>query len=231
MFFKFLLAAASFSSTAFGGERATVLIELFTSQGCSSCPPADRVLSELAARPDVLPLSFHVTYWDRLGWSDTFGLDASTHRQEAYADWLGLEGLYTPQMVIGGRIDVVGSQRERVRAAIDLLLEHGEPGPDVTFGQGRVRLAAGEGGPAIVWLAAFDEMHEVAIGRGENRGRSLTYRNVVREIAEIGRWTGASAELALPIDRLKGEGRDALAILVQRAQDGAILAAGRLDLP
>jgi hypothetical protein len=213
MFFMFLLAAASFSSTAFGGERAPLLIELFTSQGCSSCPPADRVLSELAARPEVLPLSFHVTYWDRLGWSDTFGLEASAHRQEAYADWLGLEGLYTPQMVIGARIDVVGSQRERVRAALDLLLEHGEPGPDITFGQGRVRLATGEGGPAIVWLAAFDEMHEV------------------REIAEIGRWTGASAELALPIDRLKGEGRDALAILVQRAQDGAILAAGRLDLP
>ena len=98
-----------------------MVVELFTSQGCNSCPPADALLGELTRQADILPLSFHVTYWDRLGWPDTFGLQASTDRQEAYARSLGLSGLYTPQMVVGGRIDVVGSQRLRVLEAIELL--------------------------------------------------------------------------------------------------------------
>ena len=117
-------------------EPAPVVVELFTSQGCNSCPPADRLLGELAGRDDVLPLSWHVTYWDRLGWPDTFGLQDSTRRQEVYADRLGLDRLYTPQMVIGGRIDVVGSARGRVLEAIGLLRSHGEPGPQqlIRFG-------------------------------------------------------------------------------------------------
>src|ERR687891_1701720 len=89
-------------------EPAPVVVELFTSQGCNSCPPADRLLGELAERDDVLPLSFHVTYWDRLGWPDTFGLEDSTRRQEVYASWLGSGRVYTPQMVIGGGVDVGG---------------------------------------------------------------------------------------------------------------------------
>ena len=113
-----LLAVAAVFAAAFfcpaGGaatEPAPVVVELFSSQGCSSCPPADRLLGELAGRADVLPLGFHVTYWDRLGWPDTFGLEDSTRRQQLYAEWLGKPRVYTPQMVIGGRIDVVGSAR------------------------------------------------------------------------------------------------------------------------
>ena len=94
------------------------MVELFTAQGCNCCPPADLILREFAEREDVLPLSFHVTYWDRLGWPDTFGLAHSTRRQEAYAGRFGLNRLYTPQMVIGGRIDVVGSARRRVLEAL-----------------------------------------------------------------------------------------------------------------
>lgn len=124
---------------------APIVVELVTSQGCNSCPPADRLLGELAGRDDVLPLSFHVTYWDRLGWPDTFGLEDSTRRQELYADWLGERRVYTPQMVIGGRIDVVGSARGRVLDAIELLRGHAPSGPPLTIAQGR--LAVGDWEP------------------------------------------------------------------------------------
>jgi hypothetical protein len=138
-------------------EPAPVVVELFTSQGCSSYPPADRLLGELAGRADVLALSFHVTYWDRLGWPDTFGLEDSTRRQRLYADWLGEARVYTPQMVVGGRIDVVGSSRGRLIEAIDLLQGHGEPGPELTVTGHRLSVAAGDQGAAAIWLVAFDD--------------------------------------------------------------------------
>jgi hypothetical protein len=128
-----LVAAALFChSPGVAADPPPVVVELFTSQGCNSCPPADRLLGELAKRDDVLPLGFHVTYWDRLGWPDTFGLAGSTERQESYAAWLGLDRLYTPQMVIGGRIDVVGGSRARVLEAIELLRGGATPGPTLT---------------------------------------------------------------------------------------------------
>jgi hypothetical protein len=121
------------------------VVELFTAQGGSSCPPADRLLEELAEREDALPLSFHVTYWDRLGWPDTFGLAHSTRRQEAYyVGRFGLDRLYTPQMVIGGRIDVVGSARGRVLEALGLLRSHREAGPELAVAGHRASLSAGE---------------------------------------------------------------------------------------
>ena len=223
-------AAASFCpGLADAAEPAPVVVELFTSQGCNSCPPADRLLGELAARDDVLPLSFHVTYWDRLGWPDTFGLEASTRRQGDYADWLGLRGLYTPQMVIGGRLDAVGSQRRRVLAAIELLQSHPEPGPAIALEDGELRLEAGDQGPCTLWLIGFDPAHDVRIERGENRGRTLRYHNVVREIVELGTWRGEATSLPLPRARLAPERRDA-AVLVQRAADGAIIGARRIAL-
>lgn len=205
------------------------MVELFTSQGCNSCPPADVVLGELAERDDVLPLSFHVTYWDRLGWADSFGLEAATARQEAYARTLGLRGLYTPQMVIGGRIDVVGSSRSRVLAAINLLASHGQSAPAITVENGTASLPGGKVG-ATVWLVAFDEAHDVKISRGENAGRTLRYHRVVRDIEQLGHWKGAPIELELPLASHTAEGRDGLAILVQRDSDGAILTAARVDL-
>jgi hypothetical protein len=225
-----LIAAALFSPAAAADQRAPVVIELFTSQGCSSCPPADAVLGELSERADVLPLSFHVTYWDRLGWPDSFGLEAATARQETYATSLGLRGLYTPQMVIGGRIDVVGSSRSRVLRAIDLLATHREPGSAITVQDGTIRLAGGSQGTATVWLIAFDDAHDVKISRGENAGRTLRYHRVVRDIERLGRWAGVPMQLGLPTARHVASGRDGLAILVQRESDGAILTAARVDL-
>jgi hypothetical protein len=226
-----LHAAASFSPTVpVAAEPAPVVVELFTSQGCNSCPPADAVLGELTRRDDVLPLSFHVTYWDRLGWPDSFGLAASTSRQRDYAESLGRRGVYTPQMVIGGRIDVVGSQRRRVLEAIELLRGQPAAAPAVAIEQGALRLSEGTPEPCRLWLVAFDRAHDVAIERGENRGQRLRYHNVVREITDLGDWHGTALNLPLPLERLAAEQRDGVAVLVQRKADGAIVAARRIDL-
>ena len=230
------IAAASFPSAqaeergADQGSIPPIVVELFTSQGCSSCPAADLVLAELKGRPDVLPLSFHVTYWDRLGWPDTFGLEASTERQRAYREILEQSDLYTPQMVIGGRVDVVGSRRGRVNEAIGLLARHREPGPPMAVEGSVLRLGAGVADDAVIWLFAVDREHEVWIQRGENRGRVIRYHNVVREVASLGAWSGEPVELSLPLDRLADDGRDSAAIMVQEAGSGDILAAGVVDL-
>ncbi len=232
-----VIAAASFSAASAEPAAADlaalpppVVVELFTSQGCDSCPPADAVLGELGSHPDVLPLSFHVTYWDRLGWPDTFGLEASTERQRDYAGLLARDGLYTPQMVIGGRIDVVGSERERVHEAIELLAAHRRPGLPIAIADGRLRLGAGPPGDATIWLFGVDLKHEVWIQRGENRGRVIRYHNVVRDIAVLGHWSGDAVQLDLPLERLAAAGRDHAAVVVQRQDNGEILAATEIDL-
>jgi len=226
----FWTAASFCPAPSIAAEPAPVVVELFTSQGCDSCPPADAVLGELTHKADVLPLSFHITYWDRLGWPDTFGLKASTERQQAYARHLGLRGLYTPQMVVGGRIDVVGSERRRVLKAIELLRDHPQPGPAIRVAAGRLELEASTEGPCRLWLMAFDRVHDVAIRRGENRGRTIRYRNVVRTIVDLGTWNGRATTLPLPLARLAAQHRDAAAVLVQRQADGVIVAAERVDL-
>jgi len=227
-----LHAAASFlPAPSSAAEPAPVVVELFTSQGCNSCPPADVVLGELARRDDVLPLSFHITYWDRLGWPDTFGLAGSTARQRDYAESLARRAVYTPQMVIGGRIDVVGSQQWRVLEAIELLQTHPQTGPAITIADGELILAGGDRGACTLWLIGFDRAHDVVIERGENRGRRLRYHNVVRSIERLGRWTGAASRFVLPLARHAAAGRDGLAVIVQRDEDRAILTATRIDLP
>jgi hypothetical protein len=229
-----VIAAASFSPPGARAEqpagRPPVVVELFTSQGCNSCPSADVVLAELTKRSDVLPLSFHVTYWDRLGWPDTFGLTASTERQRIYARALGNDGLYTPQMVIDGRIDVVGSRRHRVLEAIDLLASSTGPGIPIAVEGDRLQLGAGNPDQATVWLFAVDEREDVTIARGENRGRTLPYHNIVREVAELGHWSGDALALTLPLDRLAADGRDGAAILIQRQSGGEILAAAYVEV-
>jgi hypothetical protein len=227
-----IVGAALFLHPSGGAaEPLPVVVELFTSQGCNSCPPADSLLGELAERDDVLPLSFHVTYWDRLGWPDTFGLEKSTRRQGVYAEWLGLDQVYTPQMVIGGGIDVVGSARERVLEAIELLRGHGGAGPELTIAGDRLSVSAGERDDAAIWLIAFDDHHDVAIERGENRGRTLRYHQVVRELTRLAHWDGRALAVELPLARLDAAGRAGAAILVQRLSDGVILAAARVQLP
>jgi hypothetical protein len=219
---------AALASSAAVAEDAPVVVELFTSQGCYSCPPADDLLGELAARDDVLALAFHVTYWDRLGWPDTLGLEAGTARQEDYARRMGTGRVYTPQMVVQGRIDVVGSQRARVLQALEIGASADGLGLHIEDGQ--VTIPAG-GEAATVWLAAYDDLHEVAIERGENAGKTLVYHNAVRALSELGRYDGGELRLTLPLARLAAAGRNGAAVLLQCASDGAILGAAKVALP
>lgn len=213
-------------------DQPPVVVELFTSQGCSSCPPADALLGELAARTDVVALAFHVDYWDYIGWKDPYASPASTQRQRQYASALGLRMVYTPQMVVDGRIDVVGSYRQDVERAIDTASE----GPKLALrieedGQGghRVVIPSGEGNAeATVWLAVLDSHQETKVRRGENGGRTLEEFNIVREWRQIGTWTGAA--MTLPLDAAAGDDRNACAVVVQSGSTGPILGAAYLKL-
>ncbi len=199
-----------------------VVVELFTSEGCSSCPPADRFLTELSGRADVLPLAFHVTYWNSLGWRDPYSFEGATARQANYAAHLG-GGSYTPEMVVDGRRGLVGSERGEAVAAI--AASHGNGGVPVRLGRsgGSVSVSVGAGaGHGRILLIGFDPRHETQVGRGENAGHTLTESNIVRSMKVIGNYDGAAVSVSAPL----GFGADA-AVLVQ-GTDGRILGAARL---
>ena len=188
--------------------------------------PAGRcVLTELSrTRPDVLPLAFHVTYWDRLGWKDPYGLVAATARQASYGARFG-DGSYTPEMVVDGRKGLIGSDRSAAEAAIAAAAAAQGASPDIVVGQTGTGLSirVGEGhGTARIVLVGYDPQHRTAVGRGENSGRSLTESNIVRSVRTVGQWTGAP--VALAADAPAGE---RTAVLLE-APDGAIIGAFRL---
>ncbi len=223
-----LLAAAG----AWADASKPVVVELFTSQGCSSCPPADKILGHLADRDDVVALGFHVNYWDRLGWPDPFATQAGTDRQYAYSPVLGRRNVYTPQMVIDGRYDVVGFHAERIKVAIAQAeatsasrlavgLEWREPG---LLGYS---LPAGRG-EARVRLVRYARKLDQDIERGENAGRHLSYSNVVREIVELGQWAGGAMEGELEVETAQDEA-GGVALLVQDRFNLRMLGAAKLD--
>jgi hypothetical protein len=218
-------AACLTPAVAGAAERPTV-VELFTSQGCSSCPPANAYLNELSqGRRDLLPLAFHVTYWDRLGWKDPFSLEAATERQARYGRRFG-DGSYTPEIVVDGATSHVGSYRQDVGSAIERAKKNGRTAAtiDVTRDSGRVLIEVGSGsGTGRVLLIGFDHEHRTAIGRGENSGRTLDEANVVRSIRPVSDWSGAP----LRISEKFPEGEDVAVIL--EAADGQIIGASRLS--
>ncbi len=203
-----------------------VVAELFTSQGCSSCPPADVLLRELADRPGVLALGFHVTYWNSLGWADPYSLPGATARQQHYAGLLGDDSVYTPELVVDGRQGVVGSDRDAVLAALSVASARSGTQPSLTLsGAGReivVAIAGAAVQPATVVAIGFDPQHRTSVGRGENAGRILVEANIVRAVTPIGVWDGAAG--VIHARRPSGE---RVAVLLQAA-DGHILAAARL---
>jgi hypothetical protein len=200
------------------------VVELFTSQGCSSCPPANAAVAQLSARPEILALSFGVTYWDQLGWKDTFAQKKFTDRQWAYAKGLRHDNVGTPQVVVNGRLDVVGQRVSEIEGAL-----HSAPltagGPAVTLQAASVAIA----GPpprraADVWLVRYDpNTVQVPIRRGENGGKTLPHKNVVRELTRLGDWSGRQRSYALPA----GPAGLKTAILVQAGPGGPILAAAK----
>jgi hypothetical protein len=200
-----------------------VVVELFTSQGCSSCPPADAVLAELAARPDVLALGFHVDYWDKLGWKDPLSAPGSTARQNDYASQFGKREVYTPEIVVDGARPVVGSRRAEVLQAIDAA--HPEAAAPVSFAADERSVTVGAGtGNGTVTLVRFLRSHATAVKAGENAGHSAVDVNAVVQLAKLGNWNGSALTLPIePPDQDHG-----LAILVQSA-DGRILGAGAVQ--
>ena len=206
---------------------APVVVELFTSQGCSSCPPADQFLGELAARTDVIALAFHVDYWDYIGWKDPYAMPAATARQRAYADTLGLHTVYTPQMVIDGRLDVVGSHRSGVEAAIGKATAQRKLALEITAtaGHARVVVPAGKADErGEVLLVVFDSRRETPVKRGENAGRTLVEHNIVRDVLRLGTWTGEAATFEIELGPTMAD-HDGCAVLVQAAGQGTILGA------
>ena len=221
---------ASLPSAA--AERPTV-VELFTSEGCSSCPPADALLAELAGRPEVLALSFHVDYWDRLGWKDPFSSPAATERQQRYAELLGLATVYTPQIVVDGQWQAVGSNRAEVQRAITAAQRNPSAVPvalAVDRGRAKIELGAGGGGPPAstpgsILLIGFDRRQVSAVARGENSGRTLAHADVVRSIDRLGQYDGRPKTVEAPVP----SPAERLAVILQAA-DGRILGAQICDI-
>jgi hypothetical protein len=210
---------------ALAAERP-VVVELFTSQGCSSCPPANAFLNELSKQPsDVLALAFHVTYWDYLGWKDPFSLPVATDRQAQYGRRFG-DGSYTPEIVVDGAAGLVGSYRDEVNSAIAKARTQNVTAAEVNLvardGKASIDIGAGKG-VARVMLVGFDREHVTAIGRGENRGRTMAEANIVRSFRPIGQWNGAPVHLE---ERLPDG--EQVAVILESA-DGHIVGASRVS--
>lgn len=211
-------------------DQQPVVLELYTSQGCSSCPPADAILEELIDRDDVIAIALHVDYWDYIGWKDTMADPAYTSRQRAYARAAGHRSIFTPQMVIGGKDHVVGTKPMQVSRLLEL---HRQDPYDVDLelvrdGNSLTVTATSNGdfsGDAVVQLVRYVPKTTVAIRRGENGGRTLDYHNTVNYLSEIGEWDGrgtftTTAEIS---------GDEPIAILMQRPDNGPIVAAAKLE--
>ena len=217
------VATLAITAPAFA-QTPVQVVELYTSQGCSSCPPANAAVAQLSARPEILALSFGVTYWDDLGWKDTFAQKAFTDRQWDYARGLRHTNVATPQVVVNGRLDVVGQSVPEIEGALRrAALAAG--GPQVTLAGGNVAIAGlAPKRPAAVWLVRYDPATvQVPIRRGENGGKTLPHKNVVRQLTRLGDWTGGTKSYAVP----GGPKGLNTAILVQAGPGGAILAAAK----
>jgi len=216
------------------------VLELFTSQGCSSCPPADKLLGELTADTSLITLSLPIDYWDYLGWKETLATPEDTARQRAYARARGDREVYTPQIVVNGAMHVLGSDR----TAIDRLIGQTDQKPGVMSvpvaitpdgASLNVKVQSAESGhnAGEVWLCPLAKAVAVAIGRGENRGRTIIYHNVVRSWVKLGDWTGSEATWSMPIAKIRDDGIDAAAIVLQegtRERPGVILGAAYTPL-
>jgi len=218
------------------------VVELFTSQGCSSCPPADKIIGELAKDPSIIALSMPIDYWDYLGWKDTLADARFSARQKAYSRVRGDREVYTPQAVINGSAHVIGSDRAGIESAIgETSKTEGVMSVPVTMTQaGReltVSVAASNKGPAAVhgevWICSISKAVPISISRGENNGRELTYYNVVRNLVKLGDWNGSPGSWTVPLDSVVHDGVDAAAVYVQdgsRDEPGPMLGAAYTSL-
>ena len=234
LFAAALFAAAALVPAARAGERPVVVAELFTSQGCSSCPPAEAYLNELAERPDVIALEFHVDYWDYIGWADPFAKKSYTDRQKQYMRTLHSRYVYTPQIVIDGAEHVVGSDQMKVELAIrdrqDEKRDLDMPKLSVeTAGTGALTVSVtGDPHGRIydLYLITYDKEHRTEVERGENRGKTLVNRNVVRDALLVRQWMGDEFTQEIPVEKFAEAG--GWVVLLQQAGHGPIAAARQI---
>jgi len=232
---SYLYATLAACAVTCGAAAATVgtrpaVVELFTSEGCSSCPPAEAYIGELSRRNDVLALTFHVDYWDDLGWRDRFALPEAVRRQRNYAHRLRLSSVYTPQVVLDGRADFVGSDR----AAIGKALAHARSGIGVALSIGEGVILVDLDGevkadPSDVLLLAYRRTAISPVGRGENAGRTLVEFNIVREVRSLGLWNGEQQQYHARAASLPADATD-VAVLVQPLGQAPIIGAARMAL-
>jgi hypothetical protein len=218
------------------------VVELFTSQGCSSCPPADKIIGELAKDPSVIALSMPIDYWDYLGWKDTLADSRFSARQKAYSQMRGDRDVYTPQVVVNGATHVIGSDRAGIEGAIrDTKKSDGVMSVPVSMTlagkQLNVSVAASHAGPMAshgeIWICAISKSIPISIGRGENRGHEVTYYNVVRNLLKVGDWNGAAGSWTVPLENISRDGVDAAVVYVQdgnREKPGPMLGAAFTSL-
>lgn len=233
------VAAFACVNAAFAGEAAPkrpVVVELYTSQGCSSCPPADALLGQLAAQRDVLAMSLPITYWDMLGWKDTLASEENTRRQKSYAAAMGKGGVYTPQIIVDGVTDVVGSRERSVKDDIVARLADMSAVPvSLNAAPGQVHVVVGAGEKprkgATIWVFHILSQATVNIGNGENDGKKITYRNVVRDLKAVGEWDGTPVSLDLPRHDPSDPPHDGLAIIVQQGGYGRVIGAAFITKP
>ena len=242
--FAAALAGTAFTSQALAGEPRAV-IELFTSQGCSSCPPADKLMGELAQDPTLVTMSLPVDYWDYLGWKDTLALHGHSNRERAYASARGDGQVYTPQVVVNGLVHVLGSDKAAIEQAIAQTRHDAAPlslPVTMTVADGKVTVnvpaATGNQVRGEVWLCPITGKAQVAVGRGENHGRTLSYYNVVRRWVKLGDWQGQAQTFTLPVSQIPDsdfslKDIDHLAVVVQSgvaAKPGVMLGAATASL-
>jgi len=233
---SFVVASPLASQPLDAHTKRPIVVELYTAQGCSSCPPADALLGQLANRKDLLALSLPVTYWDMLGWRDTLASEANTKRQKAYSKELGRGGIYTPQMIVDGTTDVIGGREQAVRSAIAARANDAPAVPvELAANRQQVRIAVGAAPnhashEATVWLLGILPQATVNITDGENGGHTITYHNVVREIRTVGVWKGQPLAISVPRAEA-GPPHDSIAVLVQQGGYGRVVGAALIDRP
>ena len=238
------LAVALTAGVSASAAEPRAVLELFTSQGCSSCPPADKLLAELSQDPTVIPLTRAIDIWDYLGWKDALALAGHSKRQKAYSHARGDREVYTPQVVVNGAVQTLGSDQAAIERAIAQSRRNAATLSQpltLAVANGRVTVAASAArsdasksdASAEVWLCPVSKMVEVAIGRGENSGHTITYHNVVRRWVKLGVWKGNAESWSIPLDDVKTEGVDAVAVILQNgsaAVPGAMLGAAMTSL-
>ena len=231
-----VIAAEPSAPATTAARHMPVVVELFTSQGCSSCVAADAYFAELAKRPDVIALAFHVDYWNYIGWTDPFAKPWASARQRDYRESLKTRFVYTPQMVVDGTAQTVGSDEAECDALIRAAAAKIATGPllDLQWradGALIVDVGAGPsppGEPATLWLIGYDTEHTTHVLRGENQGRTIADYHPVRSYQRLGKWAGWSAEFIVPAAKVKTLGNGGIAVLLQDNSTGPILSAAQI---